>query len=149
MVITNEIKAKVFAQYLGQKCQGFIGDVKYGQSFILNGHGVEQVYKDRMKLILKPLSEITDDDAIEFYESSFFPQHQRRANDNKLIEWGHNEQSILQIKSDAFRSVLTHVWKSDLPVYVADFLRFKGYDLPNYLLGGKTLHEAGLAIYEN
>lgn len=28
------------------------------------------------------------------------------------------------------------------------FLQSKGYDLPNWYLGGKTLYEAGLCIYE-
>ena len=37
-----------------------------------------------------------------------------------------------------------NVWLS-----IHQFLQSKGYDLPNYLLGSKTLKECNLAIYEN
>jgi hypothetical protein len=47
---------------------------------------------------------------------------------------------------DGNTDFLTKMFHSNCVTY--QYLISKGYDLPNYLLGGKTLHECGLCIYE-
>jgi len=130
MEITNEIKAKVFAQYLGQYV---ICDSEYHGKKELNGRSLFGL--PPCKIILKPLSAITDEDAIEVAQ---------------LIMGGfealkNGKAFIKQI--DKRESMVLHF--HPLNTFQAfQFLQSKGYDLPNYLLGGKTLNEVGLAIYE-
>jgi hypothetical protein len=131
MKITNEVKAKVFAQYLYQKvlCTG-----------------TELVVLDKtwnwshpsFKLILKPLSAISDEDAIKVV---------------KIVE---PMASEIHIAKDEI--IFTFPYGDDicsssihldyLPFNIGQLLQSKGYDLPNYHLDCKTLFECGLAIYE-
>lgn len=142
MEITNEIKAKVFAQYFGERIT--IGNKDTYESLVgikginsiytgVNPMGVDKWYKiSACQLILKPLSSITDEDAIEVAKICYHWQKEKHtsAHGKTLI----NGQSYLASHID---------W-----IYTYQFLQSKGYDLPNYLLGGKTLHESRLAIYE-
>ena len=133
MEITNEIKAKVFAQYFGQEYKSESLDKLWGiEKRIFNdGGALNLITKSNIKsdliLVLKPLSAITDKDAIEIAKISGF---------NYRIE---TEQFEL---SGALYSDF-----HDIPM-AYQHLQSKGYDLPNYLLNGKTLQEVGLAIYE-
>jgi hypothetical protein len=130
MEISNEIKAKVFAQYLGQKV---ITDVEMTERL----EGVEldcirtdigiyhfSVHNDEV-LVLRPLSAITDEDAI------------------KCAKIYHGNSCDYSARS--FKAVIEMLAEKSI---VYQYLQSQGYDLPNYLLGGKTLQEAGLAIYE-
>jgi len=146
MEITNEIKARVFAQYLGQK----INLKKEGQAenLILNVHrlhyGMVLNKFGEVKLILKPLSSITDEDAIEclnicLAEDWYSNETEKRAWVDILKTELIDGFGSVQMKIKPYFSM---VWK------IYQLLQSKGYDLPQYLLGGKTLQEAGLAIYE-
>lgn len=153
MEITNEIKAKVFAQYWGQKClhKDTIPNLKvcdpydsiaYALSRMDNEHNHFESYKslDDWKLILKPLSSITDEDATEL--ACIHKWKELWEEDGFMDEEAIN-RSLIEKGNDM---VTTELFK--LPFKGYQFLQSKGYDLPQYLLGGKTLKEAGLAIYE-
>lgn len=147
MEITNEIKAKVMMQYWGQDLSipDYFGYELEGVSGLSvkafgRNNGMHELFKlEACKLILKPLSSITDEDATElacihkwkelWEEDSFMDEE---AINRSLIEKGND-------------MVTTELFK--LPFKGYQFLQYKGYDLPQYLLGGKTLKEAGLAIY--
>src|SRR3990167_4382186 len=149
-MITDEIKAKVFAQYLGQKvkCVSREDDIPEVTDFIVNifkdeliGVGNYEFYfnEDDIKLLLKPLSSITDEDAIEVtkildisYSKTGEQEYYDLAGFVDYIENEFFNEKIYSVKSI---------------IILTQFLQSKGYDLPNYLLDGKTLFESGLAIY--
>lgn len=90
---------------------------------IVNGGGC-----DELKLILKPISQISDEDAKKIVNISGF---------NYRIEPKEFELSgALMCNLYTFSEVNS-------------YLESKGYDLPQFLLDGKTLQESGLAVYEN
>lgn len=136
MKITNEIKAKVFAQYWGKSFQNGMG----GKS-ALSFQDLQDISSGNIeaKLILKPLSTITDEDALDVSTIAGGASHLSK------------ESQIHQAKellTDVFlftkqTNIVGVSWFG-----ISQFLQSEGYDLPNYLLGGKTLQEAGLAIYE-
>lgn len=123
----NEIKAKVFAPYLG------VAWVQYHQpgmegarAGILTGHDLNRIEHGQepfAKICLKPLSAITDEDATKVAR----------------IGCTHGEwiKDIIKKGRD---------WS--LRGEMIDCLRSLGYDTRNYYLDGKTLHEAGLAVYK-
>lgn len=80
------------------------------------------------KPILKPLSYITDEHANEIVTlMGGFPYRM----ESKLFEVkGMDSLYMYEVSG------------------VTQHLQSNGYDLPHYLLGGKTLKEAGLAVYE-
>ena len=90
------------------------------------------------KLILRPLSEIIDEDAIKV-AYMFYP-NQAESN----IQGKELANHVREIINDP-EANLSFEW----PACAFQYLQSKGYDLPHYLLDGKTLHEAGLAIYES
>jgi len=171
MELTNEIKLKIFSNYIGCRVKyiGTDGEYKEGMSdtnkddynyrFILTGikkdnhwcttalfgdilnredlvvdTNIETDIND-CKLILTPLSEITDEDAIEL---------------TNILGWkGLNSGEakalfglFFLIKSnDNLKSQLLYDLNDICMVY--DYLRFKGYMVP-YM--GIDLYEAGIAI---
>lgn len=158
MEISNEIKAKVFAQYLAQKF--IVHNSK--QQFVCRGNTLELIMQDRMpwptaKLILKRLSDITDKDAFAVGELEIGIPHLVLSREEK------NSIVVSEIKRYVTQKVfLSSSWETCgycnelddsisrcLSVNSYQYLISKGYDLPQYLLDGITLHEAGLAIYEH
>jgi len=172
MEITNEIKAKVFAAYLGarvktpdhvgvvqhidyfnyqigvkydclvftknsidgydkQRNYGKYNIVKQGYSF-LGSNDIEFEMPGGCQLILKSLSEISAEDGEELYKIQFCKKPSP-----KLLAQYLDSKIFAYLFGDG-----------DLKLKSYQFLQSKGYDLPQYLLGGKTLKEAGLAIYE-
>jgi hypothetical protein len=132
MEIDNEIKDKVFALYLGQRIR-FINSRNNDWSVLMPSH----LYLDNeFKIILKPLSAITDEDAVEVAQI-IMGGFEALKNGKAFIKQIDKRESM----------VLNFHPLSTLQAF--QFLQSKGYDLPNYLLGGKTLHECNLAIYEN
>lgn len=150
MDITNEIKLKVFAQYLYQKVlfdgkiKGFLHGITNKSIFDLivleDIDNNTPIYKEwnslDTKLILKPLSQISDEDLDEV---------------NKL-----NIHIELMSKT---KEIQRQFQKNNLPLIIIantkvyQMLQYKGYDLPNWLLTDsrgiwRTLKECGLAIYE-
>lgn len=143
MEITNEIKAKLFALYLGQQIS--IPKVKYSTqkwycttSTIVNIDAGLVDY-DGTVLILKPPSAIMDKDAICVSSLVGGASHLS------------DESQIYQAKQ-LFISPNFFVNQTNIKAFgwlqAFQYLQSEGYDLPQCLLEGKTLFEAGLAIYE-
>lgn len=153
MEITDEIKSKVFAQYLGQHMQvpnkgnnndeniigelcGLFADAGLDETADDSGEGHH--YIRECKLILKPLSKLTDQSAIQVCKIA----GDLGENDADIIFMG---RMLIETYISNIRCSVTGLqWLS-----IFQYLQQQGYDLPNYLLDGKTLHEAGLAIYED
>lgn len=91
-------------------------------------------------LILKPICEISDDDAFEL--SNILNVRLTKAGKIETIKhWISKDilstSGYFTIDGDALKFLEAF-----------DFLKSKGYDLPNILLGNKTLEQVGLAIYK-
>lgn len=144
MEITNEIKAKVFAWCLGQNVKLMVkmDSMYFGYDegvYVLAGTILDRL-DDLVscELVLKPLSKITDEECFEIaimYGWSADNNHKKG-----LINSGKD------IVSQLFYSEFTCYGMFAIRCF--QYLQSRGYDLPHYLLGGKTLHECGLAIYE-
>ena len=139
MKIKNEIKLKVFGQYLGQVAQW--KNLDYTDKFETETmwDNITYYIDNDAYLILKPLSAISDEDAVEVANIINVPKltdtdMEMPKTDRVSIAKGYINQFQLSYPKRA------------LEVY--QFLQSKGYDLPQYLLGGKTLKECNLAIYE-
>lgn len=141
MEISNETKAKVFAQYLGQQVKLI---VKMDSNYFGYNEGIYTLAAtilDRLndlcecKLILKPLNKIIDEDVVEWSRQ-----------DGKPI--GKNDSSYMFQSIEEAKRYLNFYSHPNIGWQSYQYLQSKGYDLPNYLLNGKTLHESGLAIYE-
>ena len=123
--ITPEIKAKVFAQYAGQNV------FKHYDQPVCVRWNFANFQLEGWKLILNPLSAITDEDAIEVAKFQYTGKDAPRLYHN--VETG---------KCSAALCNADH-----LCGFAYQYLQSKGYDLPHHLLGGKTLRESGLCIY--
>jgi hypothetical protein len=125
MKITNEIKVKMFAKYIGERTIDRFG---YGTMTTDRLRIIEGGGNDELQLVLKPISQISDDDANKIADISGFDYRI----ENKQFE-------------------LAGALMCDLYTFseVHSYLESKGYDLPQFLLGGKTLQESDLARYEN
>ncbi len=148
--ISKEIKAKVIAQYLGCKTSGI-----FENDFILKGifqsayedddfiatigsrkNFIEQheVYIEDLKLLLKPISSITDEHLKDLA---------------RLNQYRVDKDSVKYVVS--FHKDILLGTKTDISIRNPEcwqYLQSVGYDIPNYHLGGKTLEQSGLAIYE-
>lgn len=139
MEISNEIKAKVFAQYLGQRIlvkslTNYTCDLVLNNPYNDHRNGMElksAIFNNAI-LILKPLSQISDEDAIEVAHIGYGVERKQKINENK-------DRYIKNVKI---------YFLNNPTAFVYQFLQSKGYDLPNYYLDGKTLFESNLAIYE-
>ena len=187
MEITNEIKAKVFAQYLGQiilcnqnftlwhddEGQG-ITDYKKGDivNYDLLSLDVRPFFEYVPSIILKlkPLSAITDEDAIEVAKLLFInPVHEWKVLRYEKHIYFLDVKSIQNLETCSIEYNVNIFWlahsikgshqiighEDKIPFLLSEsyntvyqFLQSKGYDLPHYLLNGKTLKECGLAIHE-
>jgi hypothetical protein len=180
MEITNEVKAKVFAQYLGQKCvadNGECGELCGVSTSFFSVYipPMGEVESDEIEssisgttFRLRPLSAITDEDAIqcysltdprygkpaeiEYYTHRHKPKNQLVSIDvrrvdipNECLNIGTDGKSFIRYDD---RTEPPKIERIENQYAVYQFLQSRGYDLPHYLLGGKTLHECGLAIYE-
>jgi hypothetical protein len=149
MKTTNEIKAKVFAMYLGclyirdEKDENCLRRSLDGSSILGIGEGITNW--GNAKLILKPLSSITDEHMIWVFDTAN-NLHEKR----KLYPRDVTENTPL-LKD--FRLQISNGFAHYKGGYLSDsavhqYLISKGYDVPLMLLGWKTLQESGLAIYE-
>lgn len=108
------------------------------------------------KLILKPLSEISNEDAIEvgklvgIWSEKEIEEMQplEKETIKLLIRYGENYSKVVGSKNDLGIGFLDFGGSSRKLFLAHQFLQSKGYDLPHYLLDGKTLFESGLATYE-
>jgi len=147
MKITNEIKAKVFAQYLGylyirdEKDENCLRRSLDGSSILGIGEGITNW--ENAKLILKPLSSITDEHMIWVYDTCRNLHEQRKLYPRDVAE---KTPSFEDMKHD----LLANFWTGFVSnTWAYQYLLSKGYDLPQILLDYKNLFESGLAIYEN
>lgn len=168
MEITNQIKAKVFALYFGQQLlskNDFKGEF-YRISTYKNHEEPAHVelamptaiinYEiNDCKLILKPLSSITDEDAIEVGKILFGKEYSEgtvyRHKDYEVwVKVLKPNTTINQNVYIGFKGGLSNGngWGLQNMLQAYQYLQSKGYDMPQFLLEGKTLQEAGLAIYE-
>lgn len=161
--LTNEQKARLMARYIGQMlCVPDVpketfwpydhreGGLKLigviGSSVIVQRIAEEQIdHNYQTKLILKPLSQISDEDAILIY----------------IIKRDHSV-SLLRSKDKKIAAGKQIVrdfiaggcyWNAKLLMAVYQLLILKGYDLPvfiepNHPDNGKTMQELGLVVYE-
>lgn len=126
MEITNESSEKVFAQYW--PCEYTWEGTQKRRKLKLESISVLIGSKvGSAKLLLKPLSSITDEDAIEVAKMSSVDVS--RLGHEYVVNFGKRIANSINLS-----------WQ------IYSYLQSHGYDLPNYLLGGKTLIEAGLAI---
>jgi hypothetical protein len=127
MELTNEIKQKLIYQYFGQK---YFYKNEFGTYGGIVGeyHTNEHIRNEFFVLRLRQLSEITNEDAIEVAKI-VQPNGKLNSEDGKAIV------------SDLSEFELTKM------MLITQYLQSKGYDMPQYLLGGKTLKEVGLAVY--
>lgn len=149
MEMTKEVKTKIFAENIGQKViiesdRFTTGGVKNRIEETIFGVNLEGTIicyhheinvNDGIRLLKKPITSITDEDAIKI--SDIFGIE--NVSDKFKVEI---IKQILRLDFKANDS-FPFTWLS-----VYQFLQSKEYDLPHFLLGNKTLHEAGLAIYE-
>lgn len=197
MELTNDIKAKVLAQYLGSWIKlatgldrtliavGGIGDEPYIKLRLGEAGNKQFVHAELLqlstaKLILKPLSAITDEDAIEVANIAM-RRHNRHYKPGDvtykiLTKQAESEGKIFYIEVGVCvnaglymrKEYKVRLEKNDVSTCdwvnktggsnkdyftpntfeIFQFLQMQGYDLPQRMLDGKTLHEAGLAIYE-
>lgn len=160
--ITNEVKAKVFAQYLGQQVHSEIKSTCKLSGVLINDHkewcawltgktmnsndsiGLSYAIED-CKLILTPLSSISDEDAIEVSKmNTWF----NRSKDDKYEVYENWQNKKVVSSGGGIKYEKCVIEYESLSLAAFQFLQSRGYDLPQWTLGGKTLHESGLCIYK-
>lgn len=127
--INNESKAKFFALYWGQ----LIG---------LGLNGQLDINKSKFKaqsaftecIELKPLSSISDEDAIEYFDILWYENHKSKSKEFKIDLGKDWANSILSQRMGLISSNL---------IYGYDYLRSKGYALPWMGLSVEEMVEAG------
>ncbi len=137
MELTKNDKARVFALYLGAKCRRFYRQTHktYEDDTIVldseNFHGISNGSGSYYyKLILKELSEISDEDATKV---SILAGNEI---ENDFVPTGAQKQTFLDSLNSAIDMDI-------LPYNVADYLRSKSYHIP---YKGVNLFDAGIAI---
>lgn len=138
MEITNEIKAKVFAQYYGAQI--------IQHPLVITGSIIDTINRSGLEVIklkLKPLSAITDEDAVSLIKL-FSPDATDIYLSKGVIYWTYD------FLGEPFEDTtdLSKIGELCFPPCVYQFLQSRGYDLPHFHLNGQTLKEAGLAVYE-
>ena len=109
-------KVRFFAQYWGVKCL-YIG----GVGLVKVGSGGWNLKHPDFFLELKPISKLTDDDAIEYFDILWNETHKSKSRDFKIEygkDWANN------ILSEKFGFIPSNI------LHGIDFLRSKGYAIP-------------------
>lgn len=155
--LTTEQKARVFAQYIGHQVRHQIDEDRHQQNtlgaaqidgIMLRGNsGYWSASMDAFKLLLRPLSAITDEDAIEVarllgYE---YPRNEK----GQFVE----RIDLVEVGRGAIGGISRNglVETFNVLAEVIQFLIQRGYAVPtfvapNHPLNGKTPIEMGLAI---
>lgn len=139
---TIENKAKFFAQYFGQEVIGHPLNDKASVS--VRGTYITKTYIKKTCLFLKPLSSITDEDAIEVLRllGEYKPKSVNityHSEDGK--EWTRISRPYTDVNEEYYLNVLFNVTKSGLVTHhdnkrgedylnLYDYLRSKSYALP-------------------
>jgi len=93
--------------------------------------GLQWLNLSAFKLILKPLSKISKEDA-----------------DGVVKIMNYEQKDTLKDILYIAKFKILDSTSPEKAIEIYQFLQSKGYDMPQYLLGGKTLQDVGLAIYE-
>lgn len=141
MEISNEIKAKIFAQYFGAKCEHRVFTIERvwedRGEFNMDCDLIELCMDDtedyKTTLLLKPLSSITDEDAIEVAKFCHISSHK----DNHVLK--HEGKDLIENYLYRQSNVNGINW-----LRVFDYLRSKGYALPYLNYSIEDLVEAGI-----
>ena len=140
MKISIEIITKVFAQYLG--CD-FQLKRKSGElvNITLSALNISEIQEDDM-LILKNLSDITDEDAIKVINML-----NNDVDEKDVINGLKNKHIISEMFKHDTEYISSPMYTIFAISMVQQYLQSQGYDVPNYYLDGKTCIEAGIAVY--
>ncbi len=124
--INNENKAKFFAQYWGQDilCSDMYGDGGTIYSATMKDSSIKNEWIE-----LKPLSDISDEDAVEAI----------------MVSLG---KSASEFEGSQREAVVYYITTTTFDSNEADFLRSRGYLLPWMGLSCEGLIEAGWAKYK-
>lgn len=133
MKVTDEIKYTVLAQYYGQEAKltrtnGTVYIGKHPELRSCHNNSSTKSYK----LILKPLYSITDEEATRIGEILGITE-----------PLGYSDVERCRLM-EGRKLIKRHGFLHNISVY--QYLQSRGYDLPHFLLGGKTLKEAGIAL---
>lgn len=149
MEITNKIKQTIFAQYVNS-CK--IEMNKFGSDEDVPTGEKSREIEDFDNIIL---SILMDEDAFETYEPKLVLKP-KSTSENQMAFDEEDYLSFKKIESITGELLKDAVGKDDFisKMTISSFLSYqycvsRGIDLPQYFLDGKTLQEAGLAIYEN
>lgn len=162
MKYSNDIIAKVFSPYLGHRLsaeliyKGFTCELVINNftTSMANGMTIATAIQNNAKLILKPLSSITNEDAIEVGKILFGKEYSEgdvsRNEDSVYVKVLKPNTTINQNVNINFNGEMGNMNGYSLHnvLQAYQYLISKGYDLPHILLDGKTLFKSGLAIYE-
>jgi hypothetical protein len=132
--LTKEERAKIYSLYYGADCYHYTGWRDGATEKITAKHiaMIEDGGSKYSQLILKDLSEITDEDALNVAKTHY---------ENR-------EEMIAASPQRYIKNVKEHVLTpiEVLPYYITDFLRSKSYALP---YNGHDLFTLGIAIKES
>lgn len=151
MNITPEIKTKIFALYLGQKINEnnstlydtMVSVDLFNESIRTSNHITYKL--NEVKLVLKSLSQISDEHMIWVYDTVHNLHEQRRLYPKDLAKKTPSLKEMKDMISNGFAHYTGGYLDSSS---VHQYLISKGYDVPLMLLGWKNLEQSGLAIYE-
>lgn len=160
MEITKEIKAGIFSQYIGSSCitwenllTGNVLQYPLTYQHILNiALGIRVRYDLEPQLILKPIHEISDEDIGEIIKIEFgqgdSPTIYRNDNYTKIVFKVNGIEKRISFEKYSDGNSIEAEFRLKKIILIYQYLQTKGYDTPQYLLGGKTLNQSGLAIYK-
>lgn len=137
--ITPEIKAKIFALYWGQEIMVwfYTGGEKAKSLCKVAGNHMKSYYIERGCLEVKPLSSITDEDAIEVAKLMGWNRVLPPNTEGHPLDFSVSVYDFNWIKNKANDL-------SKYPIQVTDYLRSKGYALPAFGYSVDELVEAGV-----
>lgn len=161
MEIPKEVKAAIFSQYIGSSI------ITWGNASTENREsypitpkhildiflGIRMMYDLEPQLILKPICEISDEDIGEIIKIEFgqgaSPMIYRNENYTKIIFKVNSVEKRISFEKYFDGDPIKSEFRLNKSILIYQYLQTKGYDTPQYVLGGKTLKQSGLAIYSN
>lgn len=140
MEISDEVKAKVFAQYWGQRVAQWKEDIR-PDALVVNSPVLSTMH-DNWFLALKNLTDITDEDAIRVINML-----NNNVDEKDVINGLKNKHIISEMFKHDTEYISSPMYTIFAISMVQQYLQSQGYDVPNYYLDGKTCIEAGIAVY--
>lgn len=166
MILTNEEKAKVFAMYTNHPVHGGNPFTQLGtmQGILLNrsicvgtcglnGSIPNWIKIQHCYLALTPLSDITDEHAIEVAKirGGLFNYDESELNNESAIAYYRENMIEYGVKTVNFLTETNLLHAINNSIFIYQYLISKGYDVPlwhglNHPLNGKTAIDIGIAI---